>query len=517
MTPRHSVLGRLVGRPMLLWGLLLVLGIVLPGRTVDVPQPDREYLLTVVQANGDSLPEILPTWSLGNRRLVAAEDLARLLRLKLETRGPWRELSARGCVLRAEGGNRFVLVNGHETLLPGPAVVSADGLLVDHGLLDDLLACGLLRGSLDTQAEELVLTAEPAGFTSERLEGGQLLSLRLGEIPAYTSTPGEHGLTLEFSTGMPDGALLDHDWRGDPDGLLKSLRVKENRLQLDWNPEAELVDVIEAESLGEIQVLLRRRGSRLSEEFQPPPEPVLVQPKGLPIDLDVIVIDAGHGGHDSGAVSVKGSKEKDVVLAISLKLRDELRERLPGVKIVMTREDDRFLELAERTKLANKAGGKLFISIHANAARNRSAKGWEVFFLRPGKNQHAREVALRENSVIRFEEGSGPGDAASGDIGNWILASMAQSGFVEESQNFAALIYRNMQGIGYQRPRPVLQQGFYVLVGASMPAVLFETGFITNPEDEKFLLSSAGQTALARALANSVVGFKDLYGAQGTK
>jgi N-acetylmuramoyl-L-alanine amidase len=324
---------------------------------------------------------------------------------------------------------------------------------------------------------------------------------------------------LDFTEDTPGGlAGLDHDWtQPTGKGLLERLRVKESRLQLDWGPEAELVDVIEAESLGEIQVLLRRRGSRLSEEFQPPPEPVLVQPKGLPIDLDVIVIDAGHGGHDSGAVSVKGSKEKDVVLAISLKLRDELRERLPGVKIVMTREDDRFLELAERTKLANKAGGKLFISIHANAARNRSAKGWEVFFLRPGKNQHAREVALRENSVIRFEEGSGPGDAASGDIGNWILASMAQSGFVEESQNFAALIYRNMQGIGYQRPRPVLQQGFYVLVGASMPAVLFETGFITNPEDEKFLLSSAGQTALARALANSVVGFKDLYGAKGTK
>lgn len=218
-------------------------------------------------------------------------------------------------------------------------------------------------------------------------------------------------------------------------------------------------------------------------------------------------------GNDPGAVSVKGNREKDVVLAVALKLRDELRQRMPGVSIVMTREDDRFLELGERTRLANKAGGKLFVSIHANAARNRSARGWEVFFLRPGKNQHAREVALRENSVIRFEEGGGE---AGGDIGNWILASMAQSGFVEESQNLAALIYRNMQGIGHQRPRPVLQQGFYVLVGASMPAVLFETGFITNAEDERFLVSDSGQRRLAQALAESIVQFGELYGSKGS-
>ncbi|MCA9783558.1 MAG: N-acetylmuramoyl-L-alanine amidase [Calditrichaeota bacterium] len=507
--------GRLAGRPVLLLALLGWLCLAGLSPAARPPEPAREYLLTVVDASGDSLPEILPTWARDGRRLICVEDLARLLRLQLEITGARRELSSEGGMLRAEGGNRFVMLNGVERVLPGPAFEDADGLLLDHQLLAVLLESGLLVGSLDSLNEELVLHASRAGLLSEALQGGHLLRLRLGELPTFDSDASGRTVVLDFSpSGVLEGSALDHIWRGEQDGLLEKLQVRGDRLELTLGAQAELVDVIEAESLGEIQVLLRRRGAKLSEEFQPPPAPELVMPQGQPIDLDVIVIDAGHGGKDPGAVSPRGSREKDVTLAVARRLRDELRERLPDTRIVMTREDDRFLELAERTQLANKAGGKLFISIHANAARNRSARGWEVYFLRPGKNQHAREVALRENSVLRFEENAGA--ETPGGIGNWILASMAQSAYVEESQNLAALIYRSMRGVGHQRPRPVLQQGFYVLVGASMPAVLFETGFITNPEDEKQLTSAHGQAELARALATSVVEFKELYGAAGT-
>lgn len=220
--------------------------------------------------------------------------------------------------------------------------------------------------------------------------------------------------------------------------------------------------------------------------------------------LDVIVIDPGHGGEDPGAISISGYKEKDLTLSIALELRKLINEHLTDVKVVMTREDDRFVELYKRGKIANQANGKLFISIHLNSMPKKphSSNGFETYILRPGRNEDAIRVAEKENSVIKYEKDQSK--YKDFDDESIILATIAQSGFQKLSELFAKIIQSEVGKTTPMKNRGVNQAGFYVLVGASMPNVLFEGGFLSNKEDEKFITSKDGQKKIALGLFNAV-------------
>ena len=223
--------------------------------------------------------------------------------------------------------------------------------------------------------------------------------------------------------------------------------------------------------------------------------------------LDTIVLDAGHGGSDHGAVA-NGTSDKAVALGVVLRLGEMIEEEL-GVNVVYTRtRDDEFHALRERGRIANRAGGKLFISVHANAAASSRARGTETFFLAPHKSESAREVMERENSVIQLE--SDPSLYADFDDEGGILRSMAMSAYQEESQLLATLVEREFVASG-RRSRGVKQAPFLVLWAASMPAVLVETGFITNREEARFLASSRGQEKTARAIFEAVKKYKERY------
>ncbi len=221
-------------------------------------------------------------------------------------------------------------------------------------------------------------------------------------------------------------------------------------------------------------------------------------------DLDVIVIDAGHGGKDVGAESIHKKFEKDITLAIALKLRDEIRKKLPNTKVVMTRSTDVFVELDKRGEIANKAGGKLFISIHCNSTPTRpsTASGFETFILSPAKTATAIDVAKRENAVIKLEDKSDRYSSLNDD--QLIVATLAQNSFVKLSTTFASLVQKHMKECTSMCERSVNQAGFIVLIGASMPAVLVETGFVTNSADEKKMTSQSGQLSIARGIASAV-------------
>jgi len=228
--------------------------------------------------------------------------------------------------------------------------------------------------------------------------------------------------------------------------------------------------------------------------------------------LDVIVLDAGHGGYDPGSIGVSGLKEKTVTLGVVLKLGRLITNNLPGVKVVYTRKDDRFVELDRRGTIANKAGGKLFISVHANSLKRKPnpTRGFEVYLLRPGRSEEAIAIAERENSVIELEEGY---EARYQQLTeeNFILVTMAQSAHVRASEMFADLTQREMAAKTGIPNRGVKQAGFYVLVGAAMPNVLVETAYLSNREDEKFLKSEAGQQKIAEALFRAITGYKLEY------
>ncbi|MCK5077490.1 MAG: N-acetylmuramoyl-L-alanine amidase, partial [Calditrichia bacterium] len=203
--------------------------------------------------------------------------------------------------------------------------------------------------------------------------------------------------------------------------------------------------------------------------------------------IDTIIIDPGHGGKDPGAIGYKKLKEKNVILPIAKNLEKIIKKKMPGVKVLMTRSKDVFIPLKNRTKFANKNSGKLFISIHANSLKSRKVNGFETFFLGPDRGDLATEIVMKENSVIEFETK----DAQKEYEGiKFIMATMAQNAYMHQSEYLARMVQeemgRQMKSL-HMKDRGVKQGNFWVLVGATMPNILVETGFISNKHDSKIL------------------------------
>jgi N-acetylmuramoyl-L-alanine amidase len=211
-----------------------------------------------------------------------------------------------------------------------------------------------------------------------------------------------------------------------------------------------------------------------------------------------IVVDPGHGGHDPGAIGVNGLQEKDVVLAIGLMLRDQLKEEL-GVDVVMTRSTDVFIPLEERTAIANKVGADLFLSVHANAAPNRSAAGIETYYLNLAKTDKVAQLAAKENGTS-LEKVS---------VLQAILFDLMANYKLNDSAHLADEVQKSLcskirTGYGEVKNLGVKQGPFYVLVGASMPSILVETAFLSNVAEESRLKDPAYQQVAAEGIFNGV-------------
>lgn len=223
-----------------------------------------------------------------------------------------------------------------------------------------------------------------------------------------------------------------------------------------------------------------------------------------------VIIDPGHGGNDPGAVS-KNVREKDVVLGIGLKLGKLISENHPDVKVIYTRNTDVFIPLIDRSRIANKSKADLFISIHANICATPSIRGTETFFLGPAREGENFDVAKKENSVILLEddysttyEGFDPNSSES-----YIMFEMAQSAYLKQSLYFADDIQRQFKSHGESPSRGVKQAGFLVLRMSSMPSVLIETGFISNPTEANYLSSEEGQQHIALSVFEAFKKFKN--------
>jgi N-acetylmuramoyl-L-alanine amidase len=222
-----------------------------------------------------------------------------------------------------------------------------------------------------------------------------------------------------------------------------------------------------------------------------------------------VAIDAGHGGHDPGTVSPRtGAREKDISLKLALLVAEELKSR-GGIEPFLTREDDRFIRLEDRPKLAIAANADLFVSIHVNAQpRGSSASGFETYYLGQARSEMSRQVAMRENAVIELE---GAGNRPNLDQLEFILAGLDRDVNLVESRRFAGYIQNGLRTALDSKDRGVKSNIFYVLLTTgSMPAVLVETGYITNPTDERRLTDENTQRKIARALADTIeTYFKD--------
>jgi N-acetylmuramoyl-L-alanine amidase len=249
---------------------------------------------------------------------------------------------------------------------------------------------------------------------------------------------------------------------------------------------------------------------------EPAPEPASA-PSSETKGAFTVVLDAGHGGKDPGAVGKKvGDKalqEKDATLAIAKMVRDELRGR-KGVRIVLTRDQDEFLSLGERTRIANKEKGDLFVSIHCNSLpmaskRRDEVQGFMVYLLREAKSEADRAIERRENEAIRFETGERQRKDALSPL-EWVMLEHQLNLYTKESERFAEILVKNMESKGpVKKERTGAgQAGFFVLVGALMPSVLIETGYVSNENDAENLGSTSGRKAIARQIARSIEEFQ---------
>lgn len=231
----------------------------------------------------------------------------------------------------------------------------------------------------------------------------------------------------------------------------------------------------------------------------------------------VVVIDAGHGGHDHGAID-HGVREKNINLGVALKLGNMIKKRHKDVKVVYTRDDDHFLSLQERANVANRAGGDLFISIHTNSvdakSKNRNTvKGASTYTLGLHRTAENLAVAKRENSVMMLEKdytttycGFDPGSTES-----YIMFELNQNKHVEQSVKFARAVQYGLASEASRVDKGVRQAGFWVLAATGMPAVLVELDFICNPASARFLGSEEGQKKLAKGIYAAFDEYKEGY------
>ena len=250
--------------------------------------------------------------------------------------------------------------------------------------------------------------------------------------------------------------------------------------------------------------------------------PVFGQGSSSPIKLSTVVIDPGHGGKDAGCISPSGkTMEKTIVLDISKRLANKIRDGYPDMKVIMTRSDDKFVELQGRADIANRNKANLFISIHINSVdgKRNGPNGYSVHILgqytSKNKDLYAgnMDVVRRENSVITLEdnyttkyEGFNPNDPES-----YIFMNLMQNAFLEQSFKFAQHVDREMKGGAIQNSRGISQDPFYVLWRTAMPAVLVECGFMSNSGDREALITEKGRERIASDLYDAFRKYKKEY------
>ncbi len=303
-----------------------------------------------------------------------------------------------------------------------------------------------------------------------------------GVVRAITPKQLEGG-ALQFVVSLDNKAFIINSVEFQRD-------AKNNRYQLYVRSNADVQEIRKREKAQQIAQVI----SRDVEKWK----------------LNTIVLDAGHGGKDPGAIGGRGTREKDVVLNIVHDLGTFIEQKWPDVNVIYTRKDDTFIPLHERGKIANRGGGKLFVSVHCNASVNKGARGSEVYILGVHKTKDALDVAMFENSVISKEEDYQQQYKGFSEE-HLIMSSMAQNAFAKQSTSLAQDILRPSEKPQSVNGRSVRQAGFMVLWTPSMPSALVEVGYLSNPDEEKILRDRQEQAKIAYGIFKGLQLYRKNY------
>jgi N-acetylmuramoyl-L-alanine amidase len=448
----------------------------------------------------------LPTVTHEGRSYVELSRVAESLKSRLEATAESTQARLRTAtqVITFTRNWARILVDGSPMVLDAPVVVRKGVWLVPETFMAQVVPKLTLAA---TTPPTPVVAQGP--IPAATLPAATLEDLRSRSYPSFTrlvvetSAPVTH--RVESSVGRELrirllGVAGAAQVESIGDGLVNEARLE--RAGAD-----ALLRVTFEGAAGELRASTLADPPRLVLDFSRPSEPATRARQGAS-PLRTIVIDAGHGGHDSGAVGPGGLMEKELVLEVTKRVARMLTERL-GVKVLLSRDGDHFVTLRDRTSFANRERADLFVSIHANAHRVVASEGVEVYFLSSEATDNAaRQVAAAENSVVQFEKAANGGAAGRSDIVKTILWELAQSEFQAESSRLAETVLDSMTESLRIPNRGVKQAGFYVLGGAAMPAILIEIGFVTNPKEEKRLKDPRYRDEIARAIVSGLSDYK---------
>ena len=438
---------------------------------------------------------------------ISAKDLARSFTSKLyeNTERKKLVLYIAGRKIKISGNSSYIMIDDKPYQMPHITRVESNDLYVPAEDILGILKATILPGiNFDSRKEFLdidIIRFNITGIHIDVKSNGTIIRLTTKKpfsernISSFINKHGWYYLTV--AGAMVDTTTLN---AGLSRGVVR--RIESDQIgktaQVAFKLGKEVISHEWYQSLdpNEIVITLRTPLGKVDEYIEDVKERWR---------LDIVVLDAGHGGKDPGSQGKYGTKEKDVVLDITKRV-GRLLEKNAGIKVVYTRDEDVWVPIIDRTRMANDANGKLFISVHANSNPNRKIQGFETYLLRPGKTEDAIEVASRENAVIKLEEKTGQYDNLTGE--NLIMATMAQSMFMKESEDLAAIIQMELDKRLNTPNRGVKQAGFYVLIGASMPNVLVEVGFISNPAEEKKLKQAVHKQRIAESIYEGIKHFK---------
>tara|TARA_A100001011_G_scaffold139928_1_gene147875 strand:+ start:1877 stop:3343 length:1467 start_codon:yes stop_codon:yes gene_type:complete len=445
------------------------------------------------------LPNVKPIY-------VSAKDLGESFTSKIYENSERQKLVLyiAGSKIKVSGNSSYVIINDNAYQMPQVTIIEGDDLYVPAEYFFEIIKGAILPGiNFDSNKELLEIDIIRFNVTNISIDvksNGTIIHLATKKpfsernISSFINKHGWYYLTIagavvdtvNINSGLTRGVVrqIESDQIGSTGQI--AFKLSREVISHEWYQSLDP---------NEIVITLRTPLGEIDEHIQDVKERWR---------LDTVVLDAGHGGKDPGAIGKYGTKEKDVALDIT-KRTGRLLEK-SGIKVVYTRDEDVFIPLLDRTKIANDSNGKLFVSIHANANKNRKVQGFETFLLRPGKSQDAIEVASRENSVISLEEFTDQYEDLTGEA--LIMATMAQSMFMKESEDLASIIQMELDKRLNTPNRGVKQAGFYVLIGASMPNALVEVGFISNPSEEKKLREKAHKQKIAEAIYQAIKHFK---------
>ena len=490
--------------------------------------------LPLIFRNEPTRSTALGTFARSGIAYVSLTDLAATFRLKTFQNPETQklEITTAAYTLRCAAGNPFIIVfdqnrNGNVVQLQHPVLFAANSFFVpieefaavfDDAMPEEVSYDRSSRSLIVGRITPVISAYDIGGLSFEEKSNGYLVriqcSKRLTDYECWKKPIGDYTwVYMTLSNARADVGTIGRMKRNE---FVKQVLVfqspKSVQLTLKVKGEVSSTEPIQAEGSNDILLAIHKPteeqiAARKARDF------------GHSLDrgrdrwkLDVVVIDAGHGGDDPGTVGVTRTKEKDVTLGIALKLGKLIEKQMPEVKAVYTRKTDEFIELYRRGQIANQAGGKLFISIHCNAMPRKPnpTNGFEIYLLRPGKTENAIRISERENSVVQYEQGYEQRYQQLTEE-NFILLTMAQNAYVKYSEKFADLLQQEMGKRTGLENNGVKQAGFYVLVGASMPNVLVETAYLSNKGDEKILKSAAGQQHVAESICSAIKRYKHEY------